>query len=177
MQVEQLDWFSTWLALQLQPWFFTSAFLCCSPSRIINQDLPHDAGRDGQKMALIRKLLPRVSTESQVRFMNERSRLQSVVRPLPTNMPGGNAVQFVINHRGDFVHDGLIPSAEPLQKLGYGSVHNLFYKYAAAVSRSLSCWMTLASRVRLSSGCLRPTTPVLNNSAEKIRRPLDGTIG
>jgi hypothetical protein len=46
---------------------------------------------------------------------------------LPPEVPCGNAAQFAIQRRSEFVQYALIPGAEPFQKLGYGPVHDLLY--------------------------------------------------
>jgi hypothetical protein len=99
VQVEQLRFPGAAFTLHLQACGFQSflpaarsiaAFPCGSRSRVVHQNLPHYAGRDSQEMYSARKLLRPVSTELQVRLMNERSRLECVVRPFLAELPGGN---------------------------------------------------------------------------------------
>jgi hypothetical protein len=75
-----------------------------------------------------------IFAELQVRFVDERSGLEGVVRPLMTEVPGGDAAQFAIERRRELVQDGLIPAAEPFQKLGHGRVHDLLYNTSQTTS-------------------------------------------
>jgi hypothetical protein len=95
----------------LEAQFSTSALLCRSRSRIVDQDLPHDPRRNRQKVGPVRKLLLRGSTKPQVGFVHKRRRLQRMLGSLSMELPSGYAAQFVVKHLRQLVEDGLISRA------------------------------------------------------------------
>jgi hypothetical protein len=65
-----------------------AAFCSGSCSRIVDQNLAHYAGRNSQEMNSSRELPRLVSAELQIRLVDERGGLQSVLRSLAAEVPG-----------------------------------------------------------------------------------------
>jgi hypothetical protein len=76
---------------------------------VVEQYLPHDAGRYRQEMHLAGEAVLLTGEEFQICLVDERGSLQGVIGPFRAQMAGGDAVQFVIQWRQDFIQRRLIP--------------------------------------------------------------------
>ncbi len=68
-------------------------------ARILDQDLPHEAGRDSKKMGAILPLRQFLTDQADVRFVNQGSALQGVVGAFALQVPMRHAAQFGVNDR------------------------------------------------------------------------------
>ena len=99
------------------------AFLGRSGSCVVDQNLPHHAGRDSEEMNLIGELSLLPVEELEIGFMNERGRLKRVIGTLAAEVPGSHAVQLSVEGGREFVQRRGISSVQPFKELRYLDVH------------------------------------------------------
>jgi hypothetical protein len=75
IQVKQLYLFRACFRFYFEFWPLAAAFLRGSRSCVVYQNLPHYPGCHREEMNTVRKLVLRLATELQVRFMDERGGL------------------------------------------------------------------------------------------------------
>ena len=78
---------------------------------MVHEDTPHHSGRDGEKLgAILPRHLPLVD-QPQKRFMNERRRLQGVIRPLAAKVSGRTAAKLFVQEGNESLGCGAVPVA------------------------------------------------------------------
>jgi len=75
------------------------SLLRCAASRVIDQHLPHDSWRDGEEVDLVGERSLGAIGEFQPGLVDQRRRLERVVRTLAGEVPQGNPVQLLIQRR------------------------------------------------------------------------------
>jgi hypothetical protein len=86
---------------------------------MIDQNPPHQLGRDAKKMAAIFPVGTFLTNQLQIRLMHQRGRLQGVIGPLVTHVAGGQAAQLSVDDGNQLVEDALVTLAELLQQQSY----------------------------------------------------------
>ena len=94
-----------------------AAFVGLPGSGVIDQNVPHGFRRERQEMRPIRKPGLRSAEDPEVRLVDERCRLQRVVPALTLQMPPGDAVQFGIDDRQQFVGRAGVSGARAAEQL------------------------------------------------------------
>ena len=74
-------------------------------------------------MDFVRKPALLAGKEFQIGLMDERSRLQGVIGPFPTQMTGRNPVQFVVQCGQDFIQCGLVSGTQAFEELRHRGTH------------------------------------------------------
>jgi len=84
-------------------------------ARVIHEDAPHDAGRDGEE---VRAIVPRYGfriDQSEIRLVDERRGLEGVIRTLVSDVPLRDSMKFVVYERNQAVQR-LLVALSPLEK-------------------------------------------------------------
>jgi hypothetical protein len=89
---------------------------------VIDQDLPHQAGRNRKKMSLIVQLRGLLVDEAQVRFVDQGCALQRVSRLLTLQAAMSDSPEFVVDKRQKSIKSGIFASPPPKQQLADGLV-------------------------------------------------------
>ncbi len=80
---------------------------------VVDEDPPHDLCGDPEEMRPIPPIDLALIDESQIRFVDERRRLQGVARPLTTKLAPRDAAQLGVHERQQLIERTVIP-ATPL---------------------------------------------------------------
>ena len=86
---------------------------------MIDQNLAHQVGRDAEELRAAGALHLRLVHQPQVGLVDQRRRLQRVVRPLAADIGGREAAQFAVDERHQFAQCLLVAAAPGLEQSRY----------------------------------------------------------
>jgi hypothetical protein len=86
---------------------------------VIHQNLAHQVGRDGQELRPILTTHWSLINQAQIRLMNKRSWLESVVAPFPAQRAGCQSAEFTLNDRHKIIQCRLLTATPGLQQSCY----------------------------------------------------------
>ena len=77
---------------------------------VVDKDPPHDLRGHTKEMRAIPPIDPPLIDQSQIRFVDERRRLQGVPHPLASKLARGDAAQLGIHERQQLVEGTVVPA-------------------------------------------------------------------
>src|ERR1019366_2973315 len=98
--------------------YATPTFQVTTP-RMINQNAPHELGRNREKMGAILPLHVLVIHQPHIGFVDQGTRLEAMSRPLTSHVASREAVEFVINDWSQAVESSAISITPGPEKLGH----------------------------------------------------------
>ena len=83
---------------------------------VVDEDPPHDLCGDAKKMGPIPPIDMALIDEAQIRFVDERRRLQSMAHPLMTKLAPRDPAQLGIHQRQQLIESTVIPAAPIIEQ-------------------------------------------------------------
>jgi hypothetical protein len=88
-----------------------AAFVGMGRPCVIEQHLPHSVGGDAEEVRTVLPVDPVLADQPHVSFVNQRSRLERVARPLALHVRSGHAAQLPVDQRDQLIGCVLITLA------------------------------------------------------------------
>jgi hypothetical protein len=88
-------------------------------ARVLNQNAPHQLGRNRKKMSAVLPIHPLVIHQAHVGFIDQSGGLQAMTGALTFHVASGKAVEFVIDDWSQAVESSSISITPGSEKLGH----------------------------------------------------------
>ena len=106
------------IVVQLNASAFAPMFFATLMTGLVDQNVPHGLGRDGEEMALV-VVLPVVAADhSHVGFVNESSGVQGLSRGFTSELLSCQSAQLIVDERQQFPGGILVPVLDRFQNVG-----------------------------------------------------------